>query len=276
MMMSEPCPRAHPLREWMLMEEPFYLARGAEVKCFEAAYRRRLPVLLKGPTGCGKTRFLEYMAWRLGKPLVMVSCHERLSADDLVGRWLPDAGGSRWLDGPLTLAARHGALCYLDDIVEAPADAAVALHPLSDSRRILPLEKRNEQLYAHGDFHLVASCNLGDPASATTMKAATRQRFTALIFDYPEPELEARILARETGVAVGLARQLANLGARTRGLLSVGLQEGASTRMLVHAASLTQAGLSPREACMQAVVEPLSDQREMLEALRATLDASFT
>jgi nitric oxide reductase NorQ protein len=268
-------PSSDPLADWRQRDAPWYLPVAREVEAFEAAWKLRLPVLLKGPTGCGKTRFVEYMAWRLGRPLVTVACHEDLTAGDLAGRWLLDAEGTRWHDGPLTLAARHGAICYLDEVVEARPDTTVILHPLTDSRRVLPLDKRNELLRAHPDFQLVVSYNPGYQASHKTLKPSTRQRFTAIEFGYPSPEEEARIVAHEGGVDAVLAARLVAIAVRTRRLVADGLEEGASTRMLVHAAGLVRGGLTPRDACLQAVVLPLTDDEDLSSALRAALDAGL-
>jgi len=264
-----------PLATWRLNEEPFYAAVGDELAAFEAAHARRLPVLLKGPTGCGKTRFVEHMAWRLGRPLVTVACHDDLSASDLVGRWLLDAQGTRWQDGPLTLAVRHGAICYLDELVEARADTTVVLHPLCDTRRMLPLSACNDVVQAHPDFQLVVSYNPGYQGSYKTLKPSTRQRFVALDFDYPASDAEAHIVAREGQIDVADARRLVTLAGRTRRLKDHGLEEGASTRMLVHAATLMREGLSLATACRLAVVAPLSDDPELLAALHSALDAGF-
>lgn len=273
-MSAVPRVQDHPLSDWMVTREPWYQPVADEIQAFEAAFRDRLPLLLKGPTGCGKTRFVEYMAWRLGKPLITVACHEDLTANDLTGRWLLDAEGTRWNDGPLTLAARHGAICYLDEMLEARPDTTVVLHPLTDSRRVLPLEKRSELVRAHDDFFLVASFNPGYQALGRTLKSSTRQRFTALSFHYPDPATEASIIAQETGVRPDLATLLAALGQRTRRLAGEGLDEGASTRMLIHAASLVQAGLPVRAACLQAIVDPLSEEADMLRVLRGIVDTS--
>jgi nitric oxide reductase NorQ protein len=262
-----------PLAAYRLADEPYYRAAGDEVARFEAAHAERLPLLLKGPTGCGKTRFVEHMAWRLDRPLVTVACHEDLSAGDLVGRWLLDADGTRWQDGPLTLAARHGGICYLDELVEARADTTVVIHPLTDTRRMLPLAQRNEIVRAHPDFRLVVSYNPG-PATRE-MKASTRQRFCALEFSYPAPELEARIVAQESGADLASAVAIVAFGVRTRRLQGHGLDEGASTRMLVHAATLAEHGLPPTTACRMAVVDALSDDIDVHAALCAALDAAF-
>nr|WP_319565077.1 CbbQ/NirQ/NorQ/GpvN family protein [uncultured Rhodoferax sp.] len=264
-----------PLQAWRLDEEPYYAPQAEELAAFEAAHALRLPVLLKGPTGCGKTRFVEHMAWRLNKPLVTVACHDDLSASDLVGRWLLDAQGTRWQDGPLTQAARYGALCYLDEVVEARADTTVVLHPLTDARRILPLTSCNELLHAHPDFQLVVSYNPGYQGMHKTLKPSTRQRFVGLEFSYPGAGQEAEIVAHEGLVDASLARQLVAVAEQTRRLKEHGLAEGASTRMLIHAAALTRHGLSPRVACLQAITCPLSDDPDLATALAAAVDASF-
>jgi nitric oxide reductase NorQ protein len=263
----------HMLEAWRLGAEPFYQPSGDECVLFEAACAKRLPVMLKGPTGCGKTRFVEHMAWRLQRPLVTVACHEDLSAADLVGRWLLDADGTRWQDGPLTLAARFGGICYLDELVEARADTTVVIHPLTDTRRMLPLAQRNEVVHAHPDFRLVVSYN-PSPA-AREMKSSTRQRFCALEFDYPQPEREVGIVAHESGLGIAQAATIVAFGVRTRRLQGHGLEEGASTRMLVHAAALVEQGLSIKAACQMAVVDALSDDPSVHDALQAALDASF-
>ncbi len=264
---------AQALAAWRLAEEPFYQPAGDEVARFEAACALRLPVLIKGPTGCGKTRFVEHMAWKLGRPLVTVACHEDLSAGDLVGRWLLDAEGTRWQDGPLTLAARHGAVCYLDELVEARADATVVIHPLTDTRRMLPLAQRDELVHAHPGFQLVVSYNPGP--MARELKTSTRQRFCALEFGYPTPEREAAVVARESGLDIGRSAAIVAFGVRTRRLQGEGLDEGASTRMLVHAALLVQQGLALGAACAMAVADALSDEPDVQQALHAALDASF-
>ena len=261
------------MKDHRISTEPFYQPVKDECTLFTAAHARRLPVLLKGPTGCGKTRFVEHMAWRLGQPLITVACHDDLTAGDLTGRWLLDADGTRWQDGPLTQAARHGAICYLDELVEARADTTVILHPLTDTRRILPLEKRGEILHAHPDFHLVVSYNPG--GSAKTLKTSTRQRFCALEFTYPEPAAEAAIIVRESTCEAAFAMKLVAFAGRTRRLQGIGLEAGASTRMLVHAGALAQQGVGLREACAMAVVAALSDDAEITEALKAALDATF-
>lgn len=264
-----------PLADWRLSREPYYASVGDEIAVFESAHASALPVLLKGPTGCGKTRFVEHMAWRLGLPLITVACHDDLSASDLAGRWLLDADGMRWQDGPLALAARHGALCYLDELVEARSDTTVLLHPLADARRVLPLERRAELLQAHRDFRLVISYNPGYHAVHKSLKPSTRQRFVAMSFDYPDTVTETTIVAHEGGVDPALAERFVRLAVRTRDLTEQGLEEGASTRMLVHAARLVRGGLSPASAARQAVAEPLSDDPTISIALHKLVDAAF-
>lgn len=264
---------ADPLADWRLAGEPFYQPAGNEIAAFEAARSARLPVLLKGPTGCGKTRFVEHMAWRLGLPLITVACHEDLSAGDLIGRFLLDADGTRWQDGPLTRAVRFGAICYLDELVEARADTTVLIHPLTDARRQLPLAATGELLHAHPDFRLVVSYNPGYHGVHKTLKASTRQRFTALEFGYPGAAREAAILMHESGLDEARATQLVTLAERTRRLAGDELDEGASTRMLIHAGLLIAEGLAPRAACRQAIAVPLSDDPEVVAALVAMVDA---
>ena len=250
-----------------IAQEPFYLAGGDELAIFEAAARCALPVLLKGPTGCGKTRFVEHMAWRLGRPLITVACHEDLFASDLVGRYLLHADETVWVDGPLTRAVRMGAICYLDEIVEARKDTTVVIHPLSDNRRLLPVEKRGELLQAHPDFMLVISYNPGYQSVLKDLKQSTRQRFVALEFDYPAAESEIRIVVNEGGVEQSTARALVELGHKIRNLRDQGLAEGASTRLLIDAARLMQAGIPAVRACACAILQPLSDEPRLLETM---------
>ncbi len=261
------------LAAYRIVREPYYQATGDELALFEATHARRLPLMLKGPTGCGKTRFVEHMAWRLQRPLVTVACHEDLSAGDLVGRWLLDADGTRWQDGPLTQAVRHGGIAYLDELVEARADTLVVIHPLADTRRQLPLAQRNELVHAHPDFQLVVSYN--PSPTAREMKASTRQRFCAIEFGYPDSEAETGIVARESGLDVARATAIVAFGLRTRRLQGYGLDEGASTRMLVHAALLATQGLELAQACRLAIVDALSDDADIHEALRSALDAAL-
>jgi nitric oxide reductase NorQ protein len=247
--------------------EPYYAPTGVEVALFEAAYRNGLPLLLKGPTGCGKSRFIEYMAWRLKRPLVTVSCHDDLTASDLVGRYLIKGGETSWIDGPLAAAVRAGAICYLDEIVEARKDTMVVIHPLADDRRVLPMEKRGELLRATPEFCLAVSYNPGYQSVLKELKQSTRQRFVALEFDYPEAALEQQIVQRESGIDAGMADKLVRFAAMTRNLKGSGLEEGASTRLLVHAAKLIVSGVDPVDACHGAIAQALSDDAEMLLAI---------
>lgn len=258
-----------------LAEDPFYKPQGNEVALFEHAYHHRLPVLIKGPTGCGKTRFVTYMAARLGRPLYTVACHDDLTAADLVGRHLIGEGGTFWSDGPLTRAVREGAICYLDEVVEARKDTTVVLHPLSDDRRILPIERTGETLQAPPEFMLVVSYNPGYQNLLKGMKPSTRQRFVAMRFRFPEPRLECEILLGETGVDADLAQRLVNLGNALRVLKDHDLEEAASTRLLVYAAKLIRGGLAPLEACRAALVEPLTDDEETATALMDVVHAYF-
>ena len=266
---------SHPLAAYRIGSEPYYRAVGDEIALFEAAFSLRMPLMLKGPTGCGKSRFVEHMAWRLGKPLVTVACNEDLTAGDLVGRWLLDAEGTRWQDGPLTLAARHGAICYLDEVVEARADTTVVIHPLTDARRMLPIEKLNELVHAHPDFHLVISYNPGYQQVMKDLKTSTRQRFAAIQFGFPAAQVETEIVAHESGLDGDAAARLVALGERTRRLKGHGLDEGASTRMLVHAAGLMARGIDAVTASRMAVVLPVTDDADMAQALEAAVAASF-
>ncbi len=256
-------------------EEPYYHLVGDEAEVFAAAAQSRLPVMLKGPTGCGKTRFVEHMAWKLGRPLVTVACHDDLTTADLVGRYLIIGDETVWLDGPLTAAVRAGAICYLDEIVEARKDTTVVIHPLTDSRRALAVEKHGEYLAAHADFMLVVSYNPGYQSVLKEMKPSTRQRFVALDFDYPAPEVEARIVAHEGGVDVATAQRLVKLGGLTRKLRGAGLDEGAGTRLLVHAAQLIARGMAPVTACAAAIARPLADEPDTRAALDDLIAAVF-
>jgi len=256
-------------------EAPFYLARANEVGIFEQCHARGLPVLLKGPTGCGKTRFLEYMAWRLGRPLITVACHDDLSATDLTGRYLVIDGETVWHDGPLSAAARSGAICYLDELVEARADTIVVIHPLADHRRVLPIEKTGELVEAADGFQLVISYNPGYQQLLKELKPSTRQRFVTIEFALPAPEAERRIVAREGGVADPTAAALVELAGRIRRLDAHGLVEVPSTRLLVSTARLMAGGISAREACRAALIAPLTDDPELLAAMDALVTASF-
>lgn len=263
------------LAAYGINSEPHYQAQGDEIALFEAAWRKRMPMLLKGPTGCGKTRFVEHMAWRLGRPLITVSCHEDLTAGDLAGRWLLEDDSTRWQDGPLTLAARHGAICYLDEVVEARQDTTVLIHPLADTRRQFTLDRKGEVLTAHPDFMLVVSYNPGYQSLSKDLKTSTRQRFAAIDFDYLPPQQEAEVVAAESGVTPDMAQRLVSLGARTRRLRGQGLEEGASTRMLIHAGGLIAGGIAPLLACRTAIAAPLTDGDDLRLALQQAIDASF-
>lgn len=254
---------------------PYYLPTADEVEVFGQCHARGLAVMLKGPTGCGKTRFVEHMAWRLNRPLVTISCHDDLSASDLIGRFLIRHDGTVWQDGPLTRAVREGALCYLDEVVEARQDTVVVLHPLTDYRRILPIDKTGENIEAAPGFGLVVSYNPGYQRMLKDLKPSTRQRFVALEFGFPEPEAEAQIVARESGLAMGDARALVQLAHRLRGLHDRGLAEVPSTRLLIAAGLLAVRGIDLRRACWHAVVAPLSDEPSLVAAMRDLVDATF-
>jgi len=263
--------------------EPWYLPHGDEVQVFEAAYRARLPVLLKGPTGCGKTRFVEHMAWRLYRgqdtprraldtPLITVACHEDLTATDLVGRFLLSGDETVWTDGSLTRAVRTGAICYLDEVVEARKDTTVVIHSLTDHRRLLPIDKTGELVSAHPDFLLVISYNPGYQSVLKDLKPSTRQRFVSLEFDYPGVEAEGEIVAHEGGVDAQTARRLALIGHKARHLREHGFEEGVSTRLLVYAAQLVAAGIAPRRACDAAIIRAVTDDAEVQRALAEIVD----
>jgi len=261
--------------EYFITEEPFYQPVADEVEIFEAAYQQKLPVLLKGPTGCGKTRFMEHMAWRLKKPLITVSCHDDLTASDLVGRYLIQGGSTTWIDGPLARAVRAGAICYLDEIVEARKDTMVVIHPLADDRRVLPMEKLGEVLEAKDDFCLSISYNPGYQSVLKDLKQSTRQRFIALEFDYPSADIETEIIAKETGIEQSTAADLVKFANMTRNLKGSGLEEGASTRLLVHAAKLMHSGISPTTACHTAISQALTDDHDMLIAVNELCSSIF-
>ena len=263
------------IADHIVQHEPHYQPQHHEVVLYEAAYAARLPVMLKGPTGCGKSRFVEYMAWKLQKPLITVACNEDMTAADLVGRYLLEAHGTRWLDGPLTQAARMGAICYLDEVVEARQDTTVVIHPLTDHRRTLPLDKKGELVRAHPDFQLVISYNPGYQSLMKDLKTSTKQRFAALDFDYPAPDLEARIVAAETGLSESVAAQLVQIAMAARNLKGHGLEEGVSTRLMVYAANLMRQGIAPRDACRMAMVCPITDDADIRSTLNHAVDAVF-
>ncbi|NOQ94653.1 MAG: AAA domain-containing protein [Methylophaga sp.] len=256
-------------------EIPYYQDQHNEIELFEHAYNNQLPLLIKGPTGCGKTRFVEHMAAKLGRPLYTIACHDDLTAADLVGRHLIGDGETYWHDGPLTKAVREGAICYLDEVVEARKDTTVVLHPLSDDRRILPIERTGELLKAPPGFMLVVSYNPGYQNLLKGMKPSTRQRFVSMRFDYPDKETETKIIQQETNIEPALSMRLIELAHSLRVLKDHDLEESASTRLLVYAATLIKSGLDPIEACRAAIIEPLSDDEETVEALMEVVKAKM-
>ena len=283
------------IEEFVIKQEPYYEPSSDEVEIFEAAYRQRVPVLLKGPTGTGKTRFVEYMAWKLGQPLtivkdgalatepgsngavplVTVACHEDLSASDLIGRYLLDANGTRWIDGPLTRAVKAGGICYLDEVVEARKDTTVIIHPLTDHRRLLTIDKLGEVVEAADSFLLVVSYNPGYQNVLKDLKHSTRQRFVALDFQFPDAEREAMIIGHESGVDEENATLLAKLGHKVRTLREHGLKEGASTRVLIYAGRLIKEGIAPRRACHVAVTWGITDDPQVQRSLEEVVSAIF-
>lgn len=261
------------LESYKLTKELYYRPVQDEVELFTAAYAQRMPVMLKGPTGSGKTRFIEHMAFRLGKPLVTVACHEDMTASDLAGRYLLAPEGTVWHDGPLTLAVRYGGICYLDEVVEARQDTTVVIHPLTDDRRVLPLEKKNELVEAHLDFQLVISYNPGYQSVLKDLKESTKQRFAAIDFDYPEAAIETEIVAREAGIDTGTAAVLVKIGNCIRNLKGHGLDEGASTRMLIQAGRLVADGVQLKRACVMTIVLPITDDPDLRDAISEIINA---
>lgn len=270
-----------PFEEYRIVQEPYYLPIGDEERVFTSAYKARLPVLLKGPTGCGKTRFIEYMTYRLGKemgislPLITIACHEDLTGSDLVGRYLLKGEETIWIDGPLARAVKNGAICYLDEIVEARKDTTVLIHPLADHRRILPVEKKGQVIEAHENFLLVISYNPGYQSVLKNLKHSTRQRFLAMEFDYPPRELETKIIAHESGVSQAVAADLAKLGEKVRNLRDQGLEEGVSTRLLIYAGQLIVQDIEPRRACEVAVAKAVTDDFEVQRGIQEVITAIF-
>ena len=261
--------------QYMVEAEPYYRAVSNEIALYEAAYSARMPVMLKGPTGCGKSRFVEFMAWKLKRPLVTVACNEDMTASDLVGRYLLDANGTKWHDGPLTVAARIGAICYLDEIVEARQDTTVVIHPLTDHRRQLPLEKKGELVHCHPDFQLVISYNPGYQSLMKDLKQSTKQRFGAIDFEYPDTEIEVEIVQHETSVGRDVAEKLVQIAHRARNLKGHGLDEGISTRLLAYAGQLICRGIDPRAACEMTLVRPITDDPDMRDTLDAAISTYF-
>ena len=288
--------RSYIIEEYHLTEEPYYVAVGDEVELFEAAYEQRIPLIFKGPTGCGKTRFVEYMSYRLGQPLtsikqadsrgverpegdniplVTIACHEDLTASDLVGRYLLEGDSTVWIDGPLTRAVKAGGICYLDEIVEARKDTTVLIHPLTDHRRILPVEKRGELLEAADGFLLILSYNPGYQSALKDLKHSTRQRFVSIEFDYPPRDIEAEIVQHESGCSADDAMQLAMLGEKVRNLREHGLGEGASTRLLIYAGKLMSQGIPPRRACQVAVNWAVTDDHAVQRSIEEIISSIF-
>ena len=291
--------RSYIIEEYHLTEEPYYLPTGDEVELFEAAYAQKIPLLLKGPTGCGKTRFIEYMSWKLGQPLtkiksqgdgseeeeppdegrsiplVTIACHEDLTASDLVGRYLLEGDTTVWMDGPLTRAVKAGGICYLDEIVEARKDTTVIIHPLTDHRRMLPIEKRGELLEAADGFLLVLSYNPGYQSALKDLKHSTRQRFVAIEFDYPPRDIEAKIVQHESGIDEATAVQLAKLGEKVRNLKEHGLGEGSSTRLLIYAGKMIAQGISPRRATQVAVNWAVTDDTTVHKSIEELISSIF-
>ena len=282
------------IEEFYVSDEPFYVPTSDEIEIFESAYRQRVPILLKGPTGTGKTRFVEHMAWRLSEslsptkskkassngsaeklPLITVACHEDLTASDLVGRYLLDADGTRWIDGPLTRAVKSGGICYLDEIVEARKDTTVIIHPLTDHRRSLTIDKLGTVINAADGFLLVVSYNPGYQNALKDLKHSTRQRFVALEFDFPDEETEAQIIAHESGCDLEVAERLARLGLKIRNLREHGLEEGASTRMLIYAGRLIKEGVSHRRACQVSVTWGITDDPQVQRSIDEVVTSIF-
>lgn len=295
MLEDEPSYKEFAIEEFLVRSEPYYRAVSDEEALFEAAYHQHIPVLLKGPTGCGKTRFVEYMAWKLGRPittvrgqnaqdmregdvrvpLVTIACHEDLTASDLVGRYLLDANGTRWIDGPMTRAVKTGAILYLDEVVEARKDTTVLIHPLTDHRRILPVEKTGNIIEADDRFLLCISYNPHYQSALKDLKHSTRQRFISIEFDYPPADVEAEIVAKESGCSDEQAHALARLGEKIRNLREHGLAEGASTRLLIYAGRLMQQGIPARRACQVAIVWTLSDEAELQRSIEEVVYSIF-
>ena len=289
---AEPQFKEYAIEEFLVRNEPYYRPVGDEMELFTAAYEQHIPVLLKGPTGCGKTRFVEYMAWKLGRlltaiggqalnegevrvPLVTIACHEDLTASDLVGRYLLDAEGTRWIDGPMTRAVKTGAILYLDEVVEARKDTTVLIHPLTDHRRILPIEKTGSIVEADDRFLLCISYNPHYQSALKDLKHSTRQRFISIEFEYPPADVEAEIVQNESGCSSDHAEALAKLGEKVRNLREHGLAEGASTRLLIYAARLITQGITPRRACQVAIVWTLTDDAELQRSVEEVVSSIF-
>ena len=263
------------IEQYKIKTEPYYEPIGDELDLYASAYEVRMPMMIKGPTGCGKSRFIEHMAWKLGKPLITVACNEDMTASDLVGRFLLDKDGTKWQDGPLTTAARIGAICYLDEVVEARQDTTVVIHPLTDHRRTLPLDKKGELIEANPDFQLVISYNPGYQSLMKDLKQSTKQRFGGLDFDYPEEDMEVQIVSKESGVDMETSKKLVQIAHRARNLKGHGLDEGISTRLLVYAGQLIAKGVDAEAACSMTMVTPLTDDPDMRDTLNAAVQTFF-
>ena len=284
--------KSYVIEEYFATEKPYYVPVGDEIELFESAYKQRIPVLFKGPTGCGKTRFVEFMAYKMGKeleakglkkpddskpniPLVSIACHEDLTASDLVGRYLLQGDSTVWMDGPLTRAVKAGGICYLDEVVEARKDTTVIIHPLTDHRRILPVEKKGELLEADDGFLLVLSYNPGYQSALKDLKHSTRQRFVAIEFDYPKVEIEAEIIAHESELDKDMSYKLATLGEKIRNLKDHGLPEGASTRLLIYAAKMISQGVKPIRACQVSVNWAITDDPILHQGIQEVISSIF-
>ncbi len=268
-------PKIIKFEEYYITEKPFYIPVRNEVEIFEAAYKSKIPVILKGPTGCGKTRFLQYMAWKLKRPLITVACHEDLTASDLIGRYIIKGGETIWVDGPLTRAVKIGAICYLDEIVEARKDTIVVIHPLTDDRRILPIEKRGEIIKAPDEFMLVLSYNPRYQSALKELKQSTKQRFIAIDFDWPPKEIEKKIIIHEAKIDEETADTLVEMAQKIRALRDKGLDEGVSTRLLVYAANLIREGVDPIKACEVSIANILTDDPELRKAIMEIVKVYF-
>jgi nitric oxide reductase NorQ protein len=267
--------REFDIGQYRIRDEPYYADVRGEVGLFTTAAKSRLPVMLKGPTGCGKTRFVQYMAYRLGRPLITVACHEDLTASDLVGRYLLKGQETVWIDGPLTLGVKHGAIVYLDEVVEARKDTTVIIHPLTDDRRLLPIEKKGQAIEAADDFLLVISYNPGYQNVLKDLKPSTKQRFVAIEFDYPTSDIEISIVQRESGISQDIAAALVKLGGKVRNLKNHGLEEGVSTRLLIYAGTLIREGIGIERACEVAIARPITDDADMQRSIMELVKAIF-
>jgi nitric oxide reductase NorQ protein len=263
------------IEQFRVQTEPTYISHGNEERVFCAAFESRIPLIVKGPTGCGKTRFVEHMAYTLDLPLITVSCHEDLTAADLVGRYLFKNDQTVWQDGPITLAVRHGGICYLDEIVEARKDTTVIIHSLTDDRRILYIDKTGEVIRAHPNFMTVLSYNPGYQSIVKDLKHSTKQRFASLNFNHPRPDIETTIIQRETGLGKEDAEMLAQMGEKIRQLKGFGLDEGVSTRLLVYVGRLVKAGLDPIEACRCAVSQTLTEEPDVIDSINNIVNLYF-